>query len=232
MPVFDLRYEEVTVHPWDVLFQLGFQQPEYVDHLGLFGDDEPSYGVTSKRHLAMAHVQPCYVQSRESSQFLGKSDLSHDECEDVAAFVEGVRKERDGLRDLAKLLGEEKARDRLFRLHPCYSSKGTDGFAFRRFSCVGFVIMAYTAIDIHLLASQLPEIFYVDLQKIESDDSARIRDSETREYLGIIDDGPMEFVFPGYVLHAMDRPASEIRETPYSPQRGDEYFSSRRLNNH
>jgi len=225
VPIVDLRSFEATAHPWDVLFQLGFTQPKYVDHLGLFSDDEACVGVTSKRYLAMAHVQPCFTESHESSHFLGKAELSQEECEDVATFVEGVRKEKDGLRDLAKLIGEENARNRLFRLYPCYSI-ATDDFAFRRFSCVGFVIMAYDAIDITLLASRLPEIIYDDLLKVESDDLARIRDATTRQYLGVIDDGPMEFVFPGYVLHAMDRSTGEIRDTPYSPRRGDEFYPS------
>lgn len=226
MPIVDLRTHETTVYSWDVLFQFGYGQPEYVDHLGLFGDEQAQRGVTSKTNLPITHVQPCLLETHSRNDFIGTANLSEDERLDVAVFVEGVRNEKEGLRDLAKLVGEENARRRLFRLYPCYSP-GTDDFAFRRFSCVGFVIMAYDAIRIPLLSSSVPDIFYSDLLLIECDDLDHIRDAETRDYLGISDTEPMAFIFPGYVLHAMNRPADVIRNDPYSPHRGDEHYPSK-----
>ena len=50
-----------------------------------------------------------------------------------------------------------------------------------------------------------------------------------RETLGLAGAGPWPIVLAGYLLNAMMRLEAEIRDGPYRPQPGDEYYPARRV---
>jgi hypothetical protein len=102
---------------------------------------------------------------------------------------------------------------------------------YHRFSCAGFVLEAFREAEINILWTDLAPLPLVgpDALKTQYPEFAKILDRlREREKLGIPGDGPWPVVLAGYVLNALARPEREIRNTPYLPRAGNEFFPPRR----
>ena len=101
---------------------------------------------------------------------------------------------------------------------------------YRRFSCAGFVIEAYREVGIELVVTEegrLPSVPLNTLLLAYPDLQAELQSPRLRRMCGLPGEGPWAVVLPGYVLHSLDRPESEIRGSPYLPREGDEFFPPR-----
>lgn len=95
---------------------------------------------------------------------------------------------------------------------------------YRRFSCAGFVIESYReGAGISLLKWDSNTLPPVGLDIIERQYGNEIR-QHGRLLLkwGIPGEGPWPVTFPGYLLHAMNRPDAEIRSSPHTTSTVDE----------
>jgi hypothetical protein len=113
----------------------------------------------------------------------------------------------------------------------CRPEKGDDGTVlYHRYSCGGFVIEAYRFVGIDLIATDAASLPAVglDVLRLAYPDQQRALDNpRLREALGLDGSGPWPIVLPGYLLNSLRRTEGEIRNGPYRPQPGDEYFPAR-----
>ncbi len=89
---------------------------------------------------------------------------------------------------------------------------------YRKFSCVGFVLECYEkGAGIQLLDVDHENFPYVDEAVLTDAYGISVNRENMRERLGIEDAPPWQIALPGYVLHALARPAPEVRARPYLP---------------
>jgi len=88
---------------------------------------------------------------------------------------------------------------------------------FRKFSCVGFVLECYQDVaEIRLLDLDPEKLPPVDLETLASIYGDLIRNAKLRERFGLT--GPQQewpIALPGYVMHSLTRPSSDVRKVPY-----------------
>ena len=70
----------------------------------------------------------------------------------------------------------------------------------------------------------VPDVSIETLKQAYGHHAEFLDDPEERAKFGLSGDGPWPVVLPGYIFHAMNRSAAEIRSQPYLPTAGDEYF--------
>jgi hypothetical protein len=88
---------------------------------------------------------------------------------------------------------------------------------FRKFSCVGFVLECYQDVaEIRLLDLGPGKLPLVDLETLVTIYGDIIRNAKLRERFGLT--GPQQewsIALPGYVMHSLTRPSSDVRQVPY-----------------
>jgi hypothetical protein len=89
---------------------------------------------------------------------------------------------------------------------------------------VGWVLEAYATADLRLLGEPLPLVTLDELKLHYPEFGDRLNDPQVRADLGIGEGESWPVALVGYVLHSLNRKAAEIRDLPYSPKRGDEFF--------
>lgn len=109
------------------------------------------------------------------------------------------------------------------------------GFSLWRFSCVGFVLKAYSTARIKLLNDSRPLKTLAEIQGLYPDQADRLDKESTQKRLGVGpgtgEDRDGEEAWPidlvGYVFHSLARDFSAINgpgADPYQAKEGDEYF--------
>lgn len=89
---------------------------------------------------------------------------------------------------------------------------------YRKFSCVGFVCESYSeGAGILLLDLDAASFPRVDLETLENAYGDPISDARLRRRFGINGPGPWQIALAGYVLHALNRPAADVRSSPHIP---------------
>ncbi len=156
---------------------------------------------------------------RCEAHLAGFTDLDLDDFAGIQTWLAEVDKERrpQGLR-----AGIEQ-----YTVHPpvvMVTDRISGVVRYRKFSCVGLVLECYrNGAGINLIDWKSEELPEVTLDSIVSIYGEELRSKEkVRESWGIPGDGPWRVALAGYVLHALDRPVSEVREAHYIPKSSDE----------
>lgn len=174
---------------------------------------------------------PLHGQGRSAKDIInavGSVPLTDDEANTIKMFIE-----RQELEHIASFSddpnGSAKQIREVYCIHPhAETLLATNGDHIRtRFSCAGFVYESYKAARITLFdINGLPKD--VDDKTIESLYSVQLRMlmryGIELEDLGLEGNGPWPVMLCGYLFHALNRSAEEIRCRPYEPTFEDRYF--------
>jgi len=146
----------------------------------------------------------------------GRVPLTVEEITRIEAWIEKIVDEYQA----ADVQGRQQ-----YVIHPPWEDRrdqNTGVRRYRRFSCAGFVLDAYSQVDIELLEIEeaaLPgvdrETLLVAYPRIDRVDLGRF---------GLHGDGPWRIVLAGYVLHALNRATQEVRQEPYRAKPGNGFF--------
>ncbi|MEK6233562.1 MAG: hypothetical protein N2C14_02535 [Planctomycetales bacterium] len=123
---------------------------------------------------------------------------------------------------------------RQYIIHPS-AEPPSPNFPLWRFSCVGFVLKAYSTARVALLCDPRPLKTLTEIKALYPDEADQLEKESPRTRLGVgsvtgrdrdgEEAGPIDLV--GYVFHSLARTASEINgsvSVAYQPKEGDEFF--------
>lgn len=222
MPAQRVGNNAVSIRRFDVVGQDAAGAPEFVGHVALAQREAASYRATEP--LTVVHMRPplehaghCYANC------VGSATLTADEEKQIGLFSDEMQSEY--------LAAEVKTLDQYVISPHVAEVRSDDGTLIcYRFNCAGFAIEAYREAGINVLSvadEDLPPVS-LDALKTQYPRFARLLDNaRKREELGIPGVGPWRVVLAGYVINALDRPASEIRSVPYNAREGDGFFPRR-----
>lgn len=111
-----------------------------------------------------------------------------------------------------------------------HASDPDEQFRFRRFNCAGFAVEAdrVAGIDlVHFDEKSLPTVSVTTLIQAYPKHARRLDNRVLREAYGRCGDGPWPVLLAGYVINAMARETTAIRESPYRARVGDMSSSHR-----
>ena len=216
-----LGSEPVSIGKYDVAAQDSATTPHFVGHVGLA--DEQRDDVRWNSEISLVHMGPPLMRGPSGIPIhaMGQAGLTASQIRQIGVFVD---------EHLSEYEAERVRGPRQYVVHPHVREPDTD-VPCRRFSCAGFVIEAYRDADLKLVVtepSRLPRVDLETLTNAYSDVAHLLRIPARRSRFGLQGDGPWPVVLAGYVMNALNRTAEEIRDGPYTPASGDEYFPARR----
>jgi hypothetical protein len=219
--------DAITLKKYDVVGKDSSEEHDFTAHAALCRDDVVR--VHRQARLSVVHMRPPFGQTDILSPVhaAATAELTEDERRQMATFVDRVAGEFAANRI--------RKRTEQYTIYPdVRPEREQDGTVrYWRFSCSGFVRAAYTIAGIALLparqespfsAPRVPDVTVATLKQAYGALADRLDDPEERAKFGLSGDGPWSVVLPGYIFHAMNRPAADIRSQPYLPKAGDEYF--------
>ena len=214
MPAFVLADGSRTLSRYDVVGNYQVSGSRIVTHVGLLNSENQF--IENEADVNAVHMKPPFIQGDAIRAHLaGRIPLTNDEIKQISDWIERNADEYGACKASAHSQ---------YIIHPAQEEVvdcNTGVRRYTRYSCAGFVIDAYRVADVELLhtaAQALPE---VDRGAIIS---AYDIDPKLLSRFGLHGDGPWRIVLAGYILHALDRTADEIRRGPYHAQLGDESF--------
>lgn len=219
MPSFDLSQGSQSLTRYDVVGQHSGVVPFFIEHVGLSKREVSDVSLGGA--VDVAHMgPPLDTGGVMRAHAVGRIPLANDEIKQVEVWIEEVADE----------YSDEKVHG---RRQFCYLSPwedvpddNTNVRRYRRYSCAGFVIDAYSQVHVKLFDFEngvWPDVDKGMLQ-LAYPGASPVRASHRRSK--IQGSGPQRIVPAGYVLHALDRPSELIRREPYQAQSGDELFPS------
>lgn len=214
-----------SVGKYDVCAKYGTEHRLLV-HAFLCNEDDARKIDRDRRDVRGLHMGPPLGVSTTQADTIGSADLTDAERRQIKSFVDERLSESKAHRKRLLALENETLRDHLVAEYViCPAAKPPDrDFPLWRFNCAGFVIKAYEEADIEILVEEIPRVTLEDLKQAYQHESMRLDDAEFREQMGIGDGTSWPVVLVGYVAHSFNRSAAEIRNSPYQPEPGDEYF--------
>lgn len=204
------------VEPFDVVSLVLSRDDRFVRHAAIAAEG----GVAGR--VRMTHMRPPFMlgDGPEPVDIVSSVPLRPDERIRIKIFIEELDQEFR-----AHSISAERGRQ--YVIHPATVGP-CEGKPYRRFNCAGFVVEAYRAADIRLVADNLPAIPLAMLKKAYPEFAEALDRAGTRTALGIVGNGPWPILLAGYVANALNRSPIEIRNGPYRPVDGDERFPSER----
>jgi hypothetical protein len=217
MPAQRLGSNSVSVFKYDVVAQDSPHEAGFVCHVGLA--DEERHDVSLDSSLALAHMGPPLEQRGplRPIQVCGTADLKIGEIRQIGVFIDEQSSEYEA--DRVRV-------DQQYIIMP-HCREPDASCSVRRFNCAGFVIEAYRYAGIDLLATDvasLPRVSLDSLCRAYPVFSRHLRVPKFRKPFGLEGNGPWPVVLAGYVLNSLNRPVQDIRNEPYKPNSGDEFF--------
>lgn len=222
------RTTPIVVRPLDVL---GTELASFLSHAMLCDEAAPRGDVCSRTLLSVAHMCPPIVANAFRCDVVAGIILTEPEQRKIQRFVERFRKEMEAN---AKQLEigpcdpiDAPPLEPRYLIHPERLPPTPDNPRWS-FSCVGFVISAYQNGGITILSQRRPLKTLDELKQLYPRRVAELDDPRKRvEFLPEGGDSwPVALV--GYLFNAFNRSDIEVRQAPFEPQVGDEYFPSRR----
>jgi hypothetical protein len=226
VPSFRIETPAVSLSIFDVVGEDG-AQPDFISHAGLAQSTDSQ---KADAVIILDMGPPLRGQNRPNSieaSAVGCAALSDDEVQKIRTFVDQHANEHQVFLHLnASQMLRLAAQMYCIYPHadPLFEDDGR--YARMRFSCSGFVFEAYRSARIRLLEPDaLPT---VDMTTIEAAYPVPARllaaSRVTPDSLGLKGNGPWPVLLCGYLFHALDREADVIRQSPYTPVGGDQYF--------
>lgn len=203
-------------------------QDDFVQHVALLRDDcELKFG----SEVDVWHTVPPIVAGEQTSH---AASNEHQRCTvHAVSYLEDLT--ADEVAGMETTLAEidhqtQPARESLgwpaqYVVHPpvqWVTDRTTGTKRFRKFSCVGFVQECYDAgagISLLDLAEGMPSVNLATLVAAYGD---QIRNVRLRERLGIHGSEPWAIALAGYLMHALSKPAKQVRGASYVPSSVDE----------
>ena len=206
----------VDIAAFDVVGTDSDTQPGFVRHVALavvaMGGC-PAGGPVPASHmqppLDVAGVVPLHTH--------GTVPLANEEKERLHRFVKNLDLEFAGRRT-----------QYCVRPHAEPSRVADGTVRYTRFSCVGFVIVAYREVELDVIRTDddsLPSVSLDTLLLAYPDLRRELTSVAARRRAGLPGDGPWLVLLPGHLLTALARDEVSIRSgPPYRAGPGDEYF--------
>lgn len=222
MPAQRLGSHPTSVFKYDVVGMDSDAEAEFVSHVGLACEERDD--IVSKATIALVHMGPPLAREhgRHPIQACGSADLKVGESHQIGVFVE---------EHLSEYEAERVRAEQQYIILP-HRRESDASCSVRRFNCAGFVIEAYSYAGINLVATNMDSLPAISLETLCQAYPPRmaefLHNPNRREKFGLEGDGPWPVVLAGYVLNALNRSAEDIRNGPYLPRSGDEYFLPRK----
>ena len=225
MPAWTLSADPTHVTPFDVFAQSNGGSDLMV-HALLCSEEISRTDVVKGVYLKCVHMGPPLSQRDRQVEAVGTAVLTEEDIRKVKTFADDRLRERQAEEARLKLLKQTD----LLRAEYCIcppAHRPTSSFSLWRFSCVGFVLLAYRTARIELLGAPLPLRTLDELKQFYPFHAARLDDPETRKQLGIGEGNSWPVALVGYVLHSLSRTPEAIRAAAHPPAAGDEFFPRR-----
>lgn len=208
----------VVLSELDVVGQDG--ETSFVRHLGLAA----SKGSIDRANVPVHDMGPPLRSPGDMQVDVhGRAELDDNEMRKIKSFVERHASEH-AARDLSSGTGILRG----YCVHPhVLPQKESDGTVlYQRFSCAGFVVEAYRFARINLLdLDHIPPVSLDSICKAYPEIANELRNRQnTRARVGLQGDGPWGIVFCGYIVHALNRSAQDIRNTRFTPAASHAWF--------
>jgi hypothetical protein len=220
MPSQRLNRDTIQVSKFDIAGCDSANGRFFIRHVGLFEHSHQSFN--SDGSASLVHMGPPLESTSGAVkiQVVGTLPLSEDETRQIGAFIDDVQNEYEA----AGLSGLSQYTIR----HLVDAVRDNDGsVVYRKYSCVGFVVAAYSEAGIELLdrnEEELPPVSLETLLKAYPDQKNALENPRLRERFGLSGEASWPIMLAGYVFHSLNRAQSEIRSVPYTPKAGDELF--------
>jgi hypothetical protein len=223
MPAQRLGGLPTSIRKYDVAAQDSDNKVKFIQHVGLSEDDRDD--IRWNTQISLAHMGPPLRRGDRGYPIhaIGTANLTVGQCRQIDVFIDEQRSEYEA---------EKIRRHQQYVIHPHVREPDAE-VSCRRFSCAGFVIVAYQYAGIDLVITDpdlLPTVSLETLSQAYPRSTSRLQDPDIRIQYGLKGDPPWPVVLAGYVMNALDRPSEEIRREPYQPVAGDEFFPSQREN--
>jgi len=220
MPAQRLTDEPVRLERFDVLGEDSESVPGFVCHVGLAIETKEALSLGEQ--VSVWHMGPPLENPGSmAANSLGSAVLTVDEANQIQLYLDEIEFEYDAAPRRPNWLQQYVVHP---HVKPWCAKDGTP--LWLRFSCAGLVIESYGDAGIDLVSQE-------DIEDMDAEvlDKAYPRfapvtglSPRRREYLGIPGKGPWPVLLAGYVLHALDRTAEDIRLAPYQPTLNDATF--------
>ena len=228
MPAWRLDENDRSVTKYDVGASDG-EETHFIGHVLLCDVDVPTNVSSKSASVQAVHMGLHLEQSLEHVDVIGTAVL------DAGETTGGERRQIKSFVD-DRLLERRAQLERLAKLHPRLHPKSEyiihpaarepdANHPLWLFNCAGFVLYAYLEANIELVAQQqAPKVALDVMKRAYPKARRRLDDPEFREEMGIGAGIRWPVILAGYVIHSLNRTADEIRQAPYTPRSGDEYF--------
>lgn len=228
MPASRLSTATSTVEPYDVL-GWGNEASGLMTHAMLCNESDTRHDVTNETLLEIAHMRPPLGALRHVAHAVGNAGISDKQQMKIKTFVDRQLSASEAARARQRTIGY-----RQYIIHKS-AEPPSPSFSLWRFSCVGFVLKAYSTARISLLSELRPLKTLAEVQNLYPDHADRLDKESTQRRLGVGpgtgEDRNGEEAWPidlvGYVFHSLARDVRDIngpKSVPYKAKDGDEYF--------
>jgi hypothetical protein len=218
----------LTVRPLDVL---GIELRGFLCHSMLCDEFDARSDVNERTRIRVAHMRPPMATESFRCNVVSGIALTERERAKIRRFVERFRTEMLANAKQLELAPYDPPQtlpsEPKYLIHPERLTPRA-GSTLWSFSCVGFVISAYRNGRITLLSPNRPLKTLEDLKMLYPDSADELDDPDKRaEYLPEGGDS-WPVALAGYLFNAFNRSDGEVRQTPFQPEPGDEFFPSQR----
>ena len=224
MPAQRLGETPSSIKTFDILAFSDTADDDLMLHAALSSED---IDATKNCSINIIHMGPPFRRDARNFDAVESCELTTQQFAKIKEFVDLQFSARTAEKDRLKKLGMPATIRGQYRIQPP-SSRPRKGSALTRYSCVGFVLLAYKKARIQLLAGPSPLKTIDQIKALNPPWTHPYLDDESqRKDFGLREGTQWPVVLVGYVLHAMNRPSKAISgkdATPYLPKEGDEYF--------
>lgn len=217
------------VRRFDVLTMSHPDSSRLMLHAVLSFEDGTRNDVTNVTRLKSYHMgPPLGITDKLTFDAVGTCDLSEQQNAQINEFVERQKQDRKAERKRRQKLGVKWDAREQYRIQPPFT-RPNKNFPMWRYSCVGFVLLAYRNAKIELIDSPNSPLKTLDqIKQLYPEQQTReLDDPNTRQKVGLGNGDRWPVVLAGYLLHSLARPTAEVNgetSTPYTASDGDEFF--------
>lgn len=226
MTSFRVTGSTLLISIYDVVGRDG-AQVNFISHTGL----AESGGLQNPLNIPVLDMAPPLHgptnRTIMPANVLGNAKLTFDDEQKIKTFIERNANEHASFAIMTQSQVFRNAPQMYCILPHSNPFREEDGrFARMRYSCAGFVLEAYKSAQIELVDLEyLPLVDLATIKLAYPNEVALIeRERISKESLGLEGNGPWPVLLCGYLIHALNRDAQEIRNKAYSPNSRDHSF--------
>ena len=223
MPACRLGDEPCALRLYDVGAVSDFNANDFIAHVVL-STQVRSDLVRKNAEINAFHMGPPLRDAKLSIDAIGSAELQPGHVRRIKLFIDERLQEIKAHRKRISSSGQKQSAEDEYTIHP--SARPPDRIRPHwRFSCSGFVLMAYSEAGIRLISDNAPLLTLDMLKQAYPFAVNRLDDPNFRQKMGLIGTGPWPVILAGYVINSLRREVNEIHSSPYVPVSGDECFA-------